>query len=107
MGIAELAHMCLVRKKGGKNPTRKKNQNTHKPPHFCLKSPNHFRDPSHFRWLIKQTTHFCLSTRIIMFEISGVLCIRLKLYAASEALNFDRTMLGKLTRKHSTEKILK
>lgn len=42
-----------------------------------------------------------------MFEILEVLCIRLKLYAASEALNFDRTVLPKLTRKHSTEKILK
>lgn len=42
-----------------------------------------------------------------MFEILEMLCIRLKLYAASEALNFDRTVLAKLTRKHSTEKILK
>lgn len=58
-------------------------------------------------WLIKQTTHFCLSAHIIMFEILEMLCIRLKLYAASEALNFDRTALAKLTRKHSTEKILK
>lgn len=43
----------------------------------------------------------------IIFDILAVLCIRLKLYGASEALNFDRNILGKLIRKHSTEKILR